>query len=189
MFHVIENKVSITDVHQLYPIYSFYSYIPPVPRIRHSLDLTEACAHGLEPGRVHVKRFGKEPSGTGDSSVLTKTQVHRGTRSAIAFFGVLFTPNFKSRCIMILMKHCVYLIRAGDFIKIGHTSNLEKRLEALCVGTPMLIELSVTFYCGSKEDARKSEKNLHRFFKFCHVRGEWFDANQVLSVLQNECLI
>ena len=70
----------------------------------------------------------------------------------------------------------VYFIQAGHkgAIKIGHTENLDRRIENLQVGNPFKLRVLATIHCDSIEHARGLEEKLHRFFKKKHIRGEWF---------------
>jgi hypothetical protein len=65
----------------------------------------------------------------------------------------------------------VYLVRGGDTVKIGRTTNLASRLRALATGSAVPLELLATVPGGRKEEAR-----LHRKWRHLHLRGEWFEA-------------
>ena len=65
----------------------------------------------------------------------------------------------------------LYIIRAGGFIKIGHTIDLKRRLKAIQIGCPY--ELEVLYY-GTGEGEREHE--LHEAAAQWHHRGEWFSA-------------
>lgn len=71
----------------------------------------------------------------------------------------------------------IYFIQAGQFIKIGLTSNaaLAKRLSSIQVGCPY--EASIIF---TQETSRpiEDEKHLHNLFREFHYRGEWFKMNK-----------
>ena len=66
---------------------------------------------------------------------------------------------------------CVYFVRGGEHVKIGHTRNFAKRLGALANGSPVPLEL-----IGAMPGGRDEERELHR--RFAHLRGpgEWFRA-------------
>ncbi len=63
----------------------------------------------------------------------------------------------------------LYVVRAGQFVKIGSTVDPIKRLSQLQVGCPYKIQLVAVF-----PGTRKDEKELHRIFKKDRFRGEWF---------------
>lgn len=66
----------------------------------------------------------------------------------------------------------VYFIRAENgLVKIGITSNIAKRFEALNVASP--VELVLLFYIETDE-ARKLEGSFHSIFESQWVKGEWF---------------
>jgi hypothetical protein len=68
----------------------------------------------------------------------------------------------------------VYVIRGGDFVKIGVATNLKKRLDILRTGSPFELIVLGTFSVADKEAACDLELSLHHMFLAHHVRGEWF---------------
>ena len=69
----------------------------------------------------------------------------------------------------------IYLIRCGDYLKIGIASNLYERLSQLQIGNPLPLRLCCYFETTNPE---KDEKSLHRLFQQHHVRGEWFRLDE-----------
>lgn len=69
----------------------------------------------------------------------------------------------------------IYLIRCGDYLKIGIASNLYERLSQLQIGNPLALRLCCYFETTNPE---KDEKSLHRLFQHRHVRGEWFRLDE-----------
>jgi hypothetical protein len=63
----------------------------------------------------------------------------------------------------------VYFIRSGAHVKIGFTTDLEKRLSTLQTATVDGIELLGTIACTSDR-----ERLFHINFGRCRHRGEWF---------------
>ncbi len=63
----------------------------------------------------------------------------------------------------------IYVVAAGDAVKIGWAANPERRLAELNVGTPYAHSL-VGFIPGEKI----RERELHRKFRPWRVRGEWY---------------
>ncbi|MEU0119093.1 GIY-YIG nuclease family protein [Streptomyces bobili] len=58
----------------------------------------------------------------------------------------------------------------SSIVKIGYSKAPERRLWFLQVGSPAKLSLLATFDGG-----QDLEGALHRHFRACHVRGEWFD--------------
>ena len=69
----------------------------------------------------------------------------------------------------------VYFIKQNDYIKIGYTNNLNKRLNQLQVSSPVKLEV-LGIIKGSLED----ESNYHKMFSKYHSYGEWFSCNEEL---------
>ena len=70
----------------------------------------------------------------------------------------------------------VYVLRAGDFIKIGKASgNAENRVTSLQTGCPFPIEVLAVIPGGLEREAR-----LHRVFSSLRAHGEWFHASPSL---------
>ncbi|MGA5823717.1 GIY-YIG nuclease family protein [Kitasatospora sp. NPDC094028] len=67
---------------------------------------------------------------------------------------------------------CVYVIAgvAGGPVKIGHTSDLQRRLAALQCGSPVRLETLATFVGG-----QELETALHLLLTDHRIEGEWFD--------------
>jgi len=71
----------------------------------------------------------------------------------------------------------IYLIRCGDYLKIGIAADLYERLSQLQIGNPLPIHLCCYFETAN---AIEDEKKLHRLFLRHHVRGEWFKLTEIL---------
>lgn len=79
----------------------------------------------------------------------------------------------------------VYFIQAGNAVKIGIASDVERRIVDLQVGNPHKIELIHTIHV-SRQDALMLESKLHRVFYKTRLVGEWFQLNQyMLSFISN----
>lgn len=110
--------------------------------------------------RIHLivaAHFVKEMGGLGAAEVLMPEKVIEVDRQPRAH-----------------LKHgrpqCVYYIKLGNRVKIGTTTNLPKRLEALPFDTLLAIEPGG----NPREHAR------HQQFAALRVNGEWFKADGVL---------
>ena len=66
---------------------------------------------------------------------------------------------------------CVYLIESGGLIKIGYSSNFEKRFKSYKTHNLNLNILGVF----QTEKAFQIESKLHKKYKEFKVNGEWFD--------------
>lgn len=74
------------------------------------------------------------------------------------------------------MKKCIYIINAyrTNFVKIGYTNNLTRRIKEIQIGCPY--KLNLIFFLQTK-DYKLIEKSLHNKFKQDKIRGEWFNIN------------
>lgn len=73
----------------------------------------------------------------------------------------------------------LYFIRAGDAIKVGIASDLNKRIGAIQTSSPHKINL-VHSIDLSYEKARQIEKEIHTFFQKTNLQGEWFRSTQFM---------
>ena len=72
-------------------------------------------------------------------------------------------------------KSFVYFISNGQFVKIGYTNNLEKRMEDLQVGSPYELRLICAVPFENSLYAQKAENILHKQYEVFFVRGEWYN--------------
>jgi len=59
-------------------------------------------------------------------------------------------------------------------IKIGVTSNLERRICQLQTGNPFQVRYVAANYYESKKEAMEKERQLHNTFSKSRLMGEWF---------------
>ena len=69
----------------------------------------------------------------------------------------------------------VYFIRDGDCIKIGHTTDIEERLNTFKIGNHNELKLLKTIEGGFQK-----EQELHKKFEHLNKEGEWFFATKEL---------
>jgi hypothetical protein len=72
------------------------------------------------------------------------------------------------------IKGFVYLLRSGDYYKIGYAKNTHSRVALLEPKLPLESEIICEIRTG---DVRDLERSLHEDFKEKRVRGEWFMLN------------
>ncbi|MCO5072050.1 MAG: GIY-YIG nuclease family protein [Rhizobiaceae bacterium] len=77
----------------------------------------------------------------------------------------------------------VYIIRAGDYVKIGKAGNVAKRLASLRTSSPVELTLLHTI---SDHDGHALEKTLHSQFAHLRAQGEWFHYKGDLSAWVDE---
>jgi hypothetical protein len=65
----------------------------------------------------------------------------------------------------------LYLIRCGEYVKIGSSSDSASRLRQLQSSLPVQMQLIATIQVNA---ANKVERALHAEFAPKRVRGEWF---------------
>lgn len=98
-------------------------------------------------------------------------------------------PNLKSDRLAAQLRHCdrqvrgdsepfvafVYMIRAGEYIKIGVARDVEKRLQSMQTGCPFVIEVLHAWPCANPY---RFERHLHWKLRAYRTRGEWFTVPQ-----------
>lgn len=73
-------------------------------------------------------------------------------------------------------KHYLYAISNGEQVKLGMSSDVNKRIKALQTSSPSELVLLWKYYiANTPSEAIKVEKMLHRACKEFRIRGEWFD--------------
>ena len=64
----------------------------------------------------------------------------------------------------------VYFLKANDRVKIGYSSNPTVRIEQIQASSPYDLEVLLIV-----DGDRDTERSLHRRFKDCRRKGEWFE--------------
>jgi hypothetical protein len=73
----------------------------------------------------------------------------------------------------------VYFIRhPSGLIKVGHSAQVDIRLQTLCSVEGTKLEL-----LGTVAGGRKREQRLHKAMAAFRVRGEWFNPNTLIDAL------
>ncbi len=77
----------------------------------------------------------------------------------------------------------VYIIQSGDRpkspIKIGVSSNVDKRVAELQTGNPYPLKVLASITCRSKSDAYGLENFIHKKLRKHRMKGEWFKQGNI----------
>lgn len=73
----------------------------------------------------------------------------------------------------------IYMMRCGDFLKIGISDDPERRIKDMQTGNPIEIKMLDKIKLKSRENAMTLEVGIHEHLKSLglHVRGEWFERH------------
>lgn len=66
---------------------------------------------------------------------------------------------------------CIYVIKAGEYRKIGRTKNINDRIRTLKIQLPFPVEVEAVVPC---ENSAASEAFLHKAYSCNRRNGEWF---------------
>ena len=91
-------------------------------------------------------------------------------------FNSLFGKNWKIP--EDFSQDCIYFVECNGVFKIGTTSNLKSRLNALQTSNPTPVSLVYTIPIPIMRDHREIEKALHTIFENNSVRGEWYKITE-----------
>lgn len=69
----------------------------------------------------------------------------------------------------------IYVLRAGEFYKIGRTRQLDSRIKALSIQLPFPVEVVHTF---PSDDHVEVEQWIHDLFADKRANGEWFRLSE-----------
>ena len=71
----------------------------------------------------------------------------------------------------------IYFIKQGQYVKIGYTENLSRRVKELQTASPQPLKVLLTI-----PGSRETEKALHSFFSSKRVNGEWLHYGSLNKV-------
>lgn len=91
------------------------------------------------------------------------------------------SPKLAARNRMVLAGECyVYAVDGGDSVKFGKAMDVDARFSSLQTGSPVDLVL-----LGSVLGPNTLEKEIHKWAKPHHKRGEWFvKADPVLRLVE-----
>lgn len=70
----------------------------------------------------------------------------------------------------------LYFIKAGDNVKIGTSSNVDRRAKQIQTGNPNKVEKLAEF-----EGFAEREAGIHKELSDIHVNGEWFKFGEKIK--------
>lgn len=68
----------------------------------------------------------------------------------------------------------IYFISDGEFIKIGKSNNVNRRLRELQTANPRELKLLKVIECKNETAAFELEVFLHKILQSTHQNGEWY---------------
>lgn len=77
----------------------------------------------------------------------------------------------------------IYFLRAGEFVKIGHSTRWKMRIEQMQTGSPHTIVPLLVLIAKPG-----LERKLHNRFRADHFRGEWFHVGPAIRAFIKENL-
>lgn len=84
----------------------------------------------------------------------------------------------------------VYFMEREGLVKIGISSNVEKRVQEVSRGSSMVAGMTVgpVRLLGTRPGGREEETRLHRMFSASNVGGEWFRlSEEQMRVVRRLC--
>lgn len=76
---------------------------------------------------------------------------------------------------------CVYVMQAGDLVKIGISSNPVGRADGLSIETGELHNVEHEIWCNTRRDAYKIEQHAHSLISDSRINGEYFSVTSALA--------
>ena len=82
-----------------------------------------------------------------------------------------------------MFKTNIYFVLAEDVIggprvKIGFSGDVNQRLKDMQIGSPVKLELILSFRAPSSVEAK-----LHKAFAKYHIHGEWFELSEPIVLM------
>lgn len=76
----------------------------------------------------------------------------------------------------------VYIAAAGDYVKVGMTTDVERRMKELYTGCPLEVKLIWTSREMLLNNTSHLELSLHDRLHKYRVKGEWFQCHFSVAV-------
>lgn len=77
------------------------------------------------------------------------------------------------------IKDCVYFISDGDFVKIGKTNDIKKRIKTLKTANPRELKIICLINCKNSLESNILESKIHKYFEKKNVSWEWYRIEQI----------
>lgn len=85
-------------------------------------------------------------------------------------------------------KTIVYFISDGEYVKIGYTSDIKERIQALQIGNPRRLKLLFSIGCRDEYSALQLETFLQSVYQGRYVLGEWYDILNYIDIYKFKVL-
>jgi predicted GIY-YIG superfamily endonuclease len=82
----------------------------------------------------------------------------------------------------------VYVLKAGPFVKIGYSKDIQSRITALKTGSQYPVTLAYSRSYDNRAAAMAAEKMLHKVWAEHRYNGEWFIASRKMDFYFNYTL-
>ena len=148
-------------------------------------QIAESClAYGKFPSDRETELYARQNPGFPSRNAIRNHFVNRATLAAALAEWALKNPKYsdivdilptltkaETTAINAIDSGHVYLIRAGDFYKIGRSAELERRVKEIRIALPQAATLEHTI---ATDDPPGIEAYWHRRFAGSRANGEWF---------------
>lgn len=128
-----------------------------------------------KPGRCHTqyaRQDAAKPTRRKTERCLSPGWLRRGIAYLRASSQAENRPEFtKGASVKI---YFIRTIEKEPLLKIGMTSDVDRRISELQTGSGKRLELVGTLACRGLEHARQVEVRAHKAMRRSHQRGEWF---------------
>lgn len=110
--------------------------------------------------------------------VGTESPVNSPATVPLLFDRVAFMATPRSTSWDWELPTSVYLIRSGDFHKVGIAEDVERRRAALQLANPGQVVIERSFRYRSRLQALLVERTVHQVLAPWNVHSEWFSADR-----------
>jgi hypothetical protein len=132
---------------------------------------------------VNLKKFSLEKTTSADDKIKAKSLLkwfYANGYFTAAQQALAKSLTYIKKKPAVDKKHYLYAISNGEQVKLGMSSDVDKRLKALQTSSPSdLIVIWKYYVARTSKEAIKIEKMLHRACSEFKIRGEWFSMGCV----------